>query len=203
MRRLTRAERAAETRERLIEAADEIFVQRGFHSARVEEVAAKAGLTTGAVYSAFGSKPKMFLAVVDRRFDARIAELHELSAAPRGPERTRRAAEQWFERLRRDRAWQATLLEFRLHAARTPELNDAFARRQRRFLAAAARVENDDGTPEGRRSMKAAEAATRALIALGNGYALERLTDPERVTDEEFAQVAIKLMSALDEPGSR
>lgn len=52
------------TRRRLIDAAAEVIAERGFHAASLMEVASRAGLTTGAVYSNFRSKEDLFLAVI-------------------------------------------------------------------------------------------------------------------------------------------
>ncbi len=194
--RFTRKEGAERTRERLVAAADALFVERGFHGASVEDVARRAGVTTGAIYRAFGSKDGLFLAVFDRRIDARIVELEQLLAEPSGPRRTRRAAEQWLARVARDRDWHIALLEFRLHAARSPALNEEFARRHWRFLYAAVTVYDDGATLDGVGSGPAWEGV-RALVALGNGYALERLTHPDEVAEEEFASVAATLLEAL------
>ena len=51
-----------ETRRRLVECAVEVFADRGYHAATLSEIAARAGLTTGAVYSTFGSKKALLLA---------------------------------------------------------------------------------------------------------------------------------------------
>jgi AcrR family transcriptional regulator len=51
------------TRRRLVEAAAEVIAERGYHAASLSDIAARAGLTTGAVYSAFGSKKELLLAV--------------------------------------------------------------------------------------------------------------------------------------------
>src|SRR5579884_4290447 len=51
-----------DTRQRLIEAALEVFADRGYHAASLSEIAARAGLTTGAVYSTFGSKKALLVA---------------------------------------------------------------------------------------------------------------------------------------------
>lgn len=198
MRRpLTREETQLQTREHLLAAADRAFCAQGFHGAHLAQVARRAGYSTGVVYSAFGSKAALFLAVVERRFDDRIDELRKLQITPSGEKRTRRAAAQWFERLERERDWQIALLEFRLHAARHPALRRAFAEQHRRFLTAA--VDVYESRARGERGWRSADAwkASRALVALGNGYALERLTDPENLDDAEFPDVAAKLMASL------
>lgn len=50
---------------RLLDAAVEVFGERGYEAARVHEVARRCGLTTGAVYSRWPTKLDLFLAVVE------------------------------------------------------------------------------------------------------------------------------------------
>jgi AcrR family transcriptional regulator len=59
-----RATKKVETRRRLVAAAADVIAERGFHSASLMEIATRAGLTTGAVYSNFRSKEDLFLAVI-------------------------------------------------------------------------------------------------------------------------------------------
>src|SRR5215207_2114686 len=65
--RLNRQEAKRETQDRLLAAAHELFLERGFHAASVAEIAERAGYTTGAIYSNFGGKEDLFLAVYDRQ----------------------------------------------------------------------------------------------------------------------------------------
>ena len=58
------------TREHLLEAAASCSPATGYHGASLDEVAAAAGFTKGAVYSNFKSKEDLFLALFDDR-DAR------------------------------------------------------------------------------------------------------------------------------------
>ncbi|MFD1934859.1 MULTISPECIES: TetR/AcrR family transcriptional regulator [Nonomuraea] len=62
--RLTRAESKAANKRALIEAAREI-VGRDGSKAKLEDIAELAGLTTGAIYSLFGGKNDLMVAVVD------------------------------------------------------------------------------------------------------------------------------------------
>src|SRR2546421_6317082 len=68
--RLSRTEQRDQTRARLLDAAEKVFVDRGFHAASVEEVAEEAGYSKGAVYSNFENKDELFLAVLERRVDS-------------------------------------------------------------------------------------------------------------------------------------
>jgi AcrR family transcriptional regulator len=56
--------RRQRTRERLIAAAGEIIAEKGFQAATLDEIAARAGLTKGAVYDNFSSKDELFMAVL-------------------------------------------------------------------------------------------------------------------------------------------
>jgi AcrR family transcriptional regulator len=64
--RQTRAEKKADTRERLLAAAEAIATNEGFGRITLEAVAAAAGLTKGAIYSNFASKEDLVLEVVVR-----------------------------------------------------------------------------------------------------------------------------------------
>src|SRR5437773_1504987 len=64
--RQTRAEKKADTRERLLAAAEAIAVNEGFGRITLEAVATAAGLTKGAIYSNFESKEELLIEVVVR-----------------------------------------------------------------------------------------------------------------------------------------
>ena len=65
--RWTKERRIEHTRQILLDAAEEVFARKGLTGASLEEIADAAGFTRGAIYSQFGAKEKLFLAVVDRR----------------------------------------------------------------------------------------------------------------------------------------
>ena len=84
MARLTRAESQARTSQRLIEAAATVFGRRGLQGASIEEVATEADYTKGAVYSNFGSKDELFLAVLEARLQAEAEFYRQLDETVRG-----------------------------------------------------------------------------------------------------------------------
>ncbi len=78
--RWTRERRAEHIRSVLLDAAEEVFARRGLSGAALEDIADAAGFTRGAIYSQFGAKEKLFLAVVERqrqRFLDGFAEVME------------------------------------------------------------------------------------------------------------------------------
>ncbi|GAC1406595.1 MAG: TetR family transcriptional regulator [Chloroflexota bacterium] len=64
----------------MIEAAADVIFERGFHAASLMEIASRAGLTTGAVYSNFRSKENLFLAVIEET--AMPLDLGDETSAP-------------------------------------------------------------------------------------------------------------------------
>jgi AcrR family transcriptional regulator len=64
--RRTQAERAAETREALIEAARPLFAAQGFAEVALESIVRAAGVTRGALYHHFADKTELFAAVFEK-----------------------------------------------------------------------------------------------------------------------------------------
>jgi AcrR family transcriptional regulator len=71
--RLTQQERKADTRSRLLQAAADLFAERGIDGVSVDAVAEAAGRTSGAVYDHFGSKHGLLLALLDDWSSALVA----------------------------------------------------------------------------------------------------------------------------------
>ena len=67
--------RTRETQARLLDAAEEIFVRDGFEGAQLDEIAATAGRSKGAVYTHFKSKEDLFLALFEHRTRSYIEKL--------------------------------------------------------------------------------------------------------------------------------
>ena len=75
-----RTAKRGRNREALLAAALELSADRGYHGVSVEEIASRAGVTTGAVYSIFGGKRELFAAAL--RDGWRVPSLAD--AAPLG-----------------------------------------------------------------------------------------------------------------------
>src|SRR5882757_8883401 len=98
--RRTQAERAAETREALIEAARPLFAAQGFAEVALETIVRAAGVTRGALYHHFADKTELFAAVfekVEGEVAARMGEAIAASNQTDPVEVMRLGAEFWLD----------------------------------------------------------------------------------------------------------
>jgi AcrR family transcriptional regulator len=203
--RLTRAERSAQTRAELMASARRLFLRRGFHAASLEQVAEEAGFTIGAVYSRFGGKADLFLAILDERIDQIVAEVAEVARDEQPlPAHAELLAGRRMALLERERDWFPLVLEFWSHAARDERLRREFGARHERLVQAYAGLIEADYARLGLPLPLAPEVLARAVVAMGNGVALERLTDPDRVPEGLLSTMAIAFLrgAAADDPAA-
>jgi AcrR family transcriptional regulator len=76
--------RAEETRSHILDAAGELFAERGYDATSVADICARAGVTKGAFYHHFASKQSVFLELRDRWLGPLEARL----TLPRDPNET-------------------------------------------------------------------------------------------------------------------
>jgi AcrR family transcriptional regulator len=69
------------TRRNLLDAAKRLFNERGYEAATVREIAAAAGLSTGAVFASFADKADLFGEVILDDYDALVERLKEADHA--------------------------------------------------------------------------------------------------------------------------
>src|SRR5437868_42480 len=78
-RRAPRSKRSAETRERILAAATEVFARRGFHGTRVADIAELAGIAYGLVYHHFKNKEEILAAIFAERWGDYVRYIYELN----------------------------------------------------------------------------------------------------------------------------
>ena len=193
--RSRREERKQETRTELISAAARVFARGGFHGASVEQIAAEAGYTTGAIYWHFSGKEDLFLAVYEAFAAGLATDIEDVFAHGSGDlsERAREAARRWMDRVDRDPEFLILAHEFLVYAWRRPTLRAAFADRIASIRLALSRVIAEEARAESRRLALPAEDIGTVMRALGSALGLARLADPGAVRDDLFADVAARL----------
>src|SRR3954469_22982205 len=97
-----RRERRKEARPgELLDAALDLFVEKGFAATRSEEVAARAGVSKGTLFLYFPSKEELFKAVVRENISGRFTEWEQEFASYEGSaaELVRYCMRVWWERI--------------------------------------------------------------------------------------------------------
>jgi AcrR family transcriptional regulator len=180
--RLTRAERQAETRQALLDAAARVFIERGFAGSSVEAIADEAGFTRGAFYSNFGSKEQLFAELLQQRVYSVYGAMAEATVRGERPSLRQTGEQLAAIQSQEDGQWLFRLwLELLAHAGR----DESF-----RAIAAGFWSANRSTIAEGIRGaykeagekppIKPDHAAT-AMIALDVGLALQHFVDPGAV----------------------
>jgi AcrR family transcriptional regulator len=183
--RLDRRSRAAraegrEARDELLTAALRVFARRGYRQAGVDEIAAEAGYSKGALYWHFSGKEELLVALLEERIDAPMREMVALLAsAPPERDMSVEATREFARKLHQQR--EAVLLdrEYWSLALRDPGLRARYARRQtelRGALAAALEARARHlGTPE---LPMPVEDVARIVLSIIGGLAIDELIEP-------------------------
>jgi AcrR family transcriptional regulator len=131
--RWTRERRTEHTRNLLVDAAQEVFAAKGFGAASLDDIAAAAGYTRGAIYVHFSAKEDLFLAVHQRywrRFFDAFTELLA-SVGEIGEAELAEIAGRWRRLAESGGTQQAALgYEFTLYLFRNPEARARVAPQQ-------------------------------------------------------------------------
>jgi AcrR family transcriptional regulator len=202
-KRLTRKEKQAQTRERLLDAAEQVFLRRGLQGSSVEEISAEAGFTRGAFYSNFESKEDLFVELLQERvyrvYAAMAAEAQEQPGTPR--KRLRYGIERLKEPYEReDGRWLFRLwIECLTMATRDEEfrkLAATFWSGNRELLSQQAEQVFKE---VGRKPPLPPKQIATAMIALDIGLVVQHVVDPEAVPLDLYVPLFDLLIGRLVE----
>jgi AcrR family transcriptional regulator len=191
----------AQTQQRLLQAAGEVFAQRGYDRASLDDVATAAGLTKGAVYSSFAGKDDLFYALMRERIDERLALVTEaVERQATVLDIARDAGSGLAQLMSSQRDWHLLFIEFWARAVRDPELHDEFARERRSVRGLIAQFLEARAIEAGVTLPAPAEQLAVAVLALSNGIAIEHLADPDTVDPSTFGVILGLLLYKLLTP---
>lgn len=192
--RLTRQDRKSQTRERLIDAAARVFARRGFEAATIDEVAAAAGFTKGAVYSNFASKTELFVALIERRIELQSADHRRRLEAIGPPGAAGDSGPRDDVEPDWDMQWIVLAVEFWLHAMRNPRAREALAEQYRRARTISASLIAAAYDKVGEKPLLPPREMAIVVEALGIGLAFQALLDPKDVTTSLQGQVLTEIL---------
>lgn len=104
----------------MLEAARRVFLDRGYARATLEAVAEEAGFSKGVVYSQFGSKGDLFMALLDRRIEERASQNEEIAAGLVSADGVRELVRDALREEAANSGWVRLLVEFRALASHDP-----------------------------------------------------------------------------------
>ena len=197
--RLSRPQRQAQTRQALLDAAAQVFIERGFDGASIERITEAAGYTRGAFYSNFESKEQLFAELLQQRVYSIYRQMAEDAGTSKGPSTLRETGEQlaaiqagtegkWLFRL-----W----LELLAYAGRDEgfrEIAAGFWSTNRKLTA---RTIADAYEAAGSKLPAPAEDLASAMIALDIGLALQHFVDPKAAPLDLYPELYELLFSRL------
>lgn len=203
-KRLTRKEKQAETRRRLLDAGERVFLRSGLQGSSVEEIAAEAGYTRGAFYSNFESKDELFIELLQDRVYRRYAQMaEEAQEQPGTPrERLRWGIERMREMYEEDEGtWLFRLwLECLTQAARDDDfrkLAATFWSGNRALMAEEAKANFRE---VGRKPPLPLDQIGTAMIALDVGLIVQHMVDPDAVPLDVYVPLYDLLFGHLLDP---
>lgn len=190
------------TRERLIFTARAEFAREGYHGAKLNTIASEAGFSKGAVYSNFGNKAELFLAVLDANIAAVVDNPRLVNAGPsdlaehvndRDTGQSDAAA----------RGFGLATLEFVAMAARDSELRKETRKRIDFVVRAFAQVVESIGA---RSSNMTSQELGALVFALDQGAAMMTLAGSTAVTDQALDKgiaglLGMPVAGGSDDPG--
>jgi AcrR family transcriptional regulator len=203
--RLSRDEQVARNRQLVLAAARRVFLAHGYASATLDAIAEEAGFSKGVVYSQFSNKADMFLALLEARIDERAEQNERLAAQLDGRQLAEAVPELALALRRAEPEWTQLVLEFRLHAARVPELSRRYADLHQRTVDRLASVftrlhERAGSTPRYPPSVLA-----KLALAINVGAFLEQLADPAAAdpAPEVISELVLRTAPPASQAGRR
>lgn len=204
--------RRQKTRARLLDAAFEIFAERGVHAASVELITEAAGFTRGAFYSNFSSKEELFFALMEREKSIRIGQL--TSGVERflkpvvgagetiGDEAVVDIIAKVLELQSDDRRWWLVQSEFLLLAMRDPAIAGDFLRYQDGFFQELTDIVVEALASASRHFTIPAEEGVRLIAEVcANAEARALLSGDQRPFSERLSSSVPAILLALTEQG--
>ena len=179
------------SRNRLLDAAVEVFAQRGYERATIDDIAAAAGLSKGTVYWHFSNKADLFQALLEERVDRRLDAVMEITrTAPAERPSAPEVGASLSALFAANPGVVQLMQEYWAAAARDPEMRERYVRRQQRLrtlLADTIRIRQErlGAVP----FAIPPEHLALAFIALAVGLGQELAVDPEGVPDALYGQI--------------
>jgi len=182
--RLTREQSRDQTRQRLLDAAQSIFLAKGFVAASVEDIAEQAGYTRGAFYSNFSSKSELFLHLLKRDHESVMADMRAIFEDGESRAQMEARVLEYYSTHYRENDCFLLWMEAKLQAARDPDFRVGFTTCLRELREATTEYIRQFSARVGTPLPLPAEQLALGLLALSDGMQFSYAFDPQAVTPE-------------------
>jgi AcrR family transcriptional regulator len=188
------------TRERVLEAASEVFAERGFHGATVEDICERAGFTRGAFYSNFSSKDDLVLELSRRHAEDLVERIRRASKREHASAEDvlRDVLTAMADDTRSKERWLVLTTEFTLHAIRDATARRAWAAQQRRVRDELVAVVDEAVSRQGLTLPLPTELFVLAAIALAQGALTQRLVEPRSLSVGQLERTVLPILLGVD-----
>ena len=191
-----RDEARALFRNAILDAAEAVFAERGFHGARIQDIAERARIAVGTVYNHFEQKDDVLSALLEERTEGLLAQLRARAEDPKGFEaRLETRMKRLFAYVEQHRAFLAIASEQGLFAGaaapgarvtpRNAQQIEAFRRELRSIV--------DEGLASGDIEGLDAEDLARFLGGTMRAFVLSSLAQREAATASPQALATVDL----------
>ncbi|MFP4377953.1 MAG: TetR/AcrR family transcriptional regulator [Spirochaetales bacterium] len=201
-KRLTREERKAQTRARLIESAQALFARHGYEGTSIDQVATDAGYTRGAFYANFANKEALMRELISHGFEGDLGGIESMGDAAQAKLSIDEIAD-FYARLAKSFYEEPSntlwMLEFQLAAVRHPELRSAYTEQFSRLRAAVRDIILQIFKDKELSKQKDAARFADVFIAVLSGVSLIKILDPEEIDESIFADTFRALIEGMDE----
>jgi AcrR family transcriptional regulator len=184
----TERELSGEKAQRIIDAMRDSVATRGAAASTFEHVAREAGVSRGLLHYYFGTKERLLVEVVRRDAEIRVARLDEpLGRAKTVDDVLDVLVSSLTDLIQNEPGFFLLLYELFSAGRRNPEIQHEVGQlfeRTRSHVAEVLKAKEREGVLNLRFD---AEAIVSYLFALGDGFALQALSDPSREVDSALA----------------
>ncbi len=196
---ISRKQKQARTRSKLMRSASKLFCHRGLEQTSIEEISQDAGYTKGAFYSNFKSKEELFLAMLDQKFGEEIERIEQgLKTDDTPDEAARHAGEDLIRFLRSDPEWERLYLEFVAYAGRNDEFRQELLTRSRAMEERLEQVYGRWAEAIGIEPPIPLADITRMTSVMTQGFLMNQQIDPD-LGEELYGTLVAAFMLGLRE----
>lgn len=190
------------TRRRVLEAAERLFLTRGYTNTKISDIATKAGYTRGAVYSSFAGKEEIFIALIDRRFDDQLEQAWEQVAGSLSESERLSALGRWLAaEVERSKEWSTAEIEFAAHASTDPHLRARLAEVHRAGRVELAEFLAAQCAALGTEPPFDPQLLAMIITSLARGLMIEWMVDVTTDVGSAFAAAFNRLLGGDSVPG--